>query len=134
MAEAIQVSRGGTIVPEWGNADRDESEKITVHYRFLSFAEQQELLRPDDVGKSFAYESRVLARMITRLDNLEVEENGKRRKVDDGEKLVSEPGLDSLAMELWLELRNRSAIDKKKSASGSSSGETENPTSELTPE
>jgi len=129
MAEAIQVSRGGVYVPEWGNADREEAEKIRVHYRFLSFAEQQELLRPEDIGKSFAYESRVLARMIHKIENLEVDD-GKQRAITDGGSLVAEPGLDGLAMELWMEFRNRSAIHKKKSESESSSGDKESTPSE----
>lgn len=115
MAEAIKVTRGGVYVPEWGNADREDAEKIRVHYRFLSFEEQQQLLRPDEIGKSFGYEARVLAAMVTMIDNLTVEEGGKTRAVDTGDKLVAEPGLDGLAMELWLEFRNKSAIDKKKS-------------------
>jgi len=114
MAEAIQVTRGGVYVPEWGNADREDAEKIRVHYRFLSFEDQQRLLAPEDLGKNFAYESRVLAAMVERVENLEVDD-GKKRKVDTGEKLVAEPGLDELALELWLEFRNKSAIDKKKS-------------------
>lgn len=112
-AEVIAVTRGGVYVPEWGNADREEADKIRVHYRFLSFEEQQQLLRPDDIGKNFGYEARVLAAMVNKIENLEVDD-GKRRKIDNGEKLVAEPGLDGLALELWIEFRNKSAIDKKK--------------------
>jgi len=114
-SEPIKVTRGGEYVPEWGNTDREEADKIKIHYRFLSFAEQQELLKPEDVGKNFAYESRVLGRMITKVENLEVEEDGKRRTIANGEELVAEPGLDGLALELWLKFRNESAIHKKKS-------------------
>jgi hypothetical protein len=111
--EPIKVARGGTVVPEWGNGDRDDKEKIKVHYRFLTFAEQQELLDPRELGKSFAYESRVLAKMIEKIDNLEIDD-GKARKITDGEALVNAPGLDGLAMELWLTFRNMTAVDKKK--------------------
>jgi hypothetical protein len=114
MAEAIKVTRGGVYVPDWGNADREDAEKIRIHYRFLSFEEQQQLLTPEDLGKNFAYESRVLAKMVTKVENLEVDD-GKKRTIDTGENLVSEPGLDGLALELWIEFRNKSAIDKKKS-------------------
>lgn len=114
MSEPIRVSRGGSFVPEWGNADRDDADKITVHYRFLSFAEQQELLRPEDLGKSFAYESRILGRMVERVDNLSVEVDGTETAVTDGATLVATPGLDELAMEVWLHLRNQQAVDKKK--------------------
>ena len=113
MAQSIKISKGGSVVPEWGNADRVDDEKIVVHYRFLSFAEQQELLNPADIGKTMGYESRVLAKMITKIENLSIDD-GKERKVTDGEALMAEPGLDGLALELWLTLRKMSAIDKKK--------------------
>ncbi|MFW6214132.1 MAG: hypothetical protein ACOC8L_14655 [Spirochaetota bacterium] len=122
MAGAIKVSRGGVYVPEWGNADRGEDEKITVHYRFLGFAEQQELLRPDDVGKNFAYEARVVARMVQRIENLSIDDGGGVRAIKDGEALVAEPGVDELALELWLHFRSLTAVDKKKSISESASG------------
>jgi hypothetical protein len=113
MADPIKVTKGGSIVPEWGNADRPKDEKITVEYRFLTFAEQQEMLDPADLGKSFKYESKLLARMITSITNLSVDD-GKVRQIKTGDDLVAEPGLDGLAMELWLKLRKMSAIDKKK--------------------
>lgn len=122
MAEPIKVVRGGVFIPEWGNADRDEKEKIRIHYRFLSFAEQQELLNPAELGKSFAYESRIVARMIERVENVKVEDGNGIRVIDTGEKLVDEPGLDQLALESWLYFRDKTAIDKKKSKSESSSG------------
>jgi hypothetical protein len=109
----IKVTKGGTVVPEWGNGDRADSEKIAVHYRFLTFAEQQALLDPKEIGKSFAYESRILAAMIEKIDNLEIDD-GKARAIVTGEELVNAPGLDGLAMELWLTFRNMTAVDKKK--------------------
>ena len=51
--------------------------------------------------------------MITKIDNLSVDD-GKKRDIKDGEALVHEPGLDGLAMELWLTFRNMTAVDKKK--------------------
>ncbi len=114
MPAPVKVTRGGTYVPLWGNDERSDKDKIRVHYKFLSFAEQQELLNPHDIGESFAYQSRVLARMLTKVENLSVEDDQGTRKVEDGEALVSEPGLDELAYELWLELRNKQAVDKKK--------------------
>ena len=113
MADPIKITKGGVIVPEWGNGDREDGDKIKVHYRFLDFAEQQGLLDPKELGKSFAYESKVLAAMITKVDNLSVDD-GKKRDIKDGEALVHEPGLDGLAMELWLTFRNMTAVDKKK--------------------
>lgn len=121
MAEAIKVSRGGVYVPEWGNADREEADKIKVYYRFLSFAEQQELLRPEDVGQNFSYESRVIGRMVTKVENLSIDD-GKERKIETGEDVINDPALDKLAMEVWLYFRNLSAVDKKKSKSASGSG------------
>lgn len=123
MAEPIKVSKGGTFTPQWGNDGREDGEKIVVHYRFLSFAEQQELLNSDDIkAKNFAYESRIIARMTTQIDNLTVVDDKGERQITTGDELVSEPGVDALAYELWLEFRNKSAVDKKKSPSASSSG------------
>ncbi len=115
MAEPIRVSKGGTYVPDWGNQDRVDGEKIVVHYRFLSFAEQQELLTRNDVRSgSYSYENKVVAASIHKIENLEVEDEDGRRAITTGDELVKEPGLDRLALELWLELRDKSAIDKKK--------------------
>lgn len=110
----IQVSRGGTYVPSWGNDGRKDGEKITVKYRFLSFAEQQELLNPSDIGKSMAYESRVLARMVESVENLSIDDGDGERAIKTGEQLIAEPGVDALALELWLEFRSIQSVDKKK--------------------
>jgi len=112
--EPIRVTKGGSVVPEWGNVDRADDEKITVHYHFLTFAEQQALLDPKDIGKSFAYESRVLAAMVDKIDNLQVDDGGGVRDIATGQQLVDEPGMDGLAMELWLTFRSMTAVDKKK--------------------
>lgn len=125
----IRVTKRGVYVPEWGNDSRAESERITIHYRYLTFAEQQELLHMDDLGKNFAYESRVLAKMVDKVENLSVDD-GKVRDIKTGEDIVNEPGLDKLALELWLHFRKVSALsdeDKKKSPSESSSGSKEKP-------
>ena len=131
--EPIRVVRGGKYVPEWGNTDRADADKIRVEYRFLSFAEQQELLDPTEVGKSMAYESRIVERMVTKVHNLTVDIEGDVKPVEDGSGLVNTPGLDGLALELWLHFRKMTAVDKKKSPSASSSGKKESTTSELDP-
>lgn len=117
MAQPIRVTKGGTFVPSWGNEGRSEKEEIQVHYRFLTFEEQQQLLHHEDIGKNFAYEARMLARMIERIDNLQVEDDSGVREVKTGDELIKEPGLDGLAMELWLHFRQTSALsaDQKKS-------------------
>ena len=122
MAEPIRLVRGGVVVPTWGNGDRPDDEKITVHYRFLTFEEQQQMLDPAELGKSFAYESKVLAAMIGKVENLEIEVDGEVTAITDGAGVVGTAGLDELALELWLTLKNRSAVDKKKSSSESGSG------------
>ena len=113
MAEPIKVSKGGVLVPEWGNEGRSDGEKITVHYHFLTFAEQMELTDPSTVGKSMAHEYKNLERMIDKVENLEVQEGSKVRGIKTGSDLVNS-GLDQLCMELWLTLRKMSAVDKKK--------------------
>lgn len=123
MAEPIRVTKTGTYIPKWGNGDRSDDDKIVIHFRFLSFAEQQSLLNSDDIkAKNFAYESRIIGSMVERIDNLSVEDGGGVREIKTGDDLMNEPGLDALAYELWLEFRNKSAIDKKKSTSESNSG------------
>lgn len=123
MVDPIKVSKGGTYTPQWGNDGREDGEKIVVHYRFLSFAEQQELLNSDDIkAKNFAYESRIVARMVSGIDHLSVEDGNGVRAITTGDELINEPGLDALAYELWMEFRSKSAVDKKKSTSASSSG------------
>lgn len=129
--EPIRVVRGGRYVPDWGNADRADADKIAVEYRFLSFAEQQELLDPTEVGKSMAYESRIVERMVTKVKNLSIDLDGDIKQVSDGSGIVNTPGLDGLALELWLQFRKLTAVDKKKSPSASSSGKKESTTSEL---
>ena len=114
MPEPIRVTKGGTIIPEWGNEEREDAEKIRINYRFLSFAEQQELLDPNELGRSFAYESRILSRMIEGIENLQIEQDGKIADIKNGAALVATPGLDALAMEMWLRFRNMTAVDKKK--------------------
>ena len=112
-------------MPEWGNEEREEADKIRVHYRFLSFAEQQEELHADDLGRNFAYESRVLARMIGKVENLAVEDGNEVREVKTGADIVAEPAMDKLALELWVTFRNMTAVDKKKLPSECSSGQPE---------
>ena len=123
MADAIRVTRGGVYIPEWENADRDDSDKIRVHYRFLSFAEQQALVYYEDLGKTLAYDTRQLEAMVTKIDNLTViGDDDKERNITTGKELVSEPGCERLCLELWMQFRQMSAIDKKKLPSGSDSG------------
>ena len=125
----IRVTTRGVFVPEWGNDSREESDKIRIHFKFLTFAEQQDLLHYDDVGKTFGYESRLVAKMIEKIDNLAVEdESGKVREIKNGQMLVDEPALEKLALETWIHFRGVSALsdeDKKKSQSASNSGSKE---------
>jgi len=115
MATPIKTVRGGVIVPQWGNADRDEKDKIKVHFRFLSFAEQQALTFYDDLGKTLAYDSRQMEAMIDKVENLSIEdETGEVKDLVSGADIINEPAAEGLCLELWLEFRKRSAIDKKK--------------------
>ena len=117
MAEPIRVTKRNSYVPEAFNEGRKDGDKIVVHYRYLTFAEQQELLRHEDIGINFAYEARILSRMIERIDNLQVADDDVVRDITDGDSLVNEPGVDKLAMELWMHFRRTSALtdaDKKK--------------------
>lgn len=110
----IKVSKGGSFLPEWGNDNRPEEEKIRIHYRFLSFSEQQGMLTSSDLERTFYYESKLLGKMITNIENLEIEVEGKKKEIKTGVELINEPGLDELSLECWLEVRSKSAVDKKK--------------------
>ena len=114
MGEPIRVTRGGTYTPAWGNEGREEKDKIRGHYRFISFARQQELLEQKDVDKPFAFEGKVLAEMLYQIDNLEVEDENGVRPITTGHELINDPAVDRLALEFWQELRNKTAVDKKK--------------------
>lgn len=117
MAEPIKVTRKSVVVPEWGNAEREEKDKIRVHHRPLTFEEQQELTYYEDAGKNLAQQARVMARKITHIENLSYkDENEKVVKVETGEDLVKAPEpLDELATELWLTFHRKEGVDKKKS-------------------
>lgn len=114
MAEPIRVVRGGVFIPKWENADRDESEKIKIHYRFLSFAEQQALIHYDDLGKTMAYDSRMIAAMVTKVENLEIAEVEEVKKISNGQEMIDDPGVEELCLEFWIHVRGLSAVDKKK--------------------
>jgi NADPH-dependent glutamate synthase beta subunit-like oxidoreductase len=120
--EPIRVTRGGVYVPKLYNDGRSEDEKIKGHYRFLSFAEQQDLFSVSDAEKPFAFEGRVVAAMLHKIENLEVEDDKGKRVITTGAQLVADPALSDLAMEFWTALRNLSAVDKKKLPSQLSSG------------
>lgn len=112
--QAIKVTRGGIYTPDLFNGERSEEEKIRVHWKFLSFLEQQELLESGDLEKPFAYEGKITAAMITKIENLLVDDGSEAREITTGAELLGEPTLERLAMEVWLHLRDQAAVDKKK--------------------
>ena len=123
MADAIRVTRGGVYTPEWMNADREEADKIRVHFRFLSFAEQQALTFYEDLGKNLAFDTRQLEAMITKVENFSViDESDAVREITNGKQLVAEPAAEHLCLELWMHFRKITAVDKKKLPSESDSG------------
>jgi len=111
---SIKVTRGGVYIPELFNQGRKEEGKIRIHWRFLSFLEQQELLESGDLEKPFAYEGKITAAMITKIENLSIDDGQEERGITTGEQLLTEPTLESLSMEVWLHLRKQTAVDKKK--------------------
>jgi hypothetical protein len=111
--QAIKVTRGGVYIPDLFNQGRNEEEKIRIHWRFLSFFEQQELLESGDLEKPFAYEGKITAAMITKIENLLVDDGNEEREITTGAELLGEPTLERLAMEVWLYLRDQAAVAKK---------------------
>lgn len=137
MVEPIAVSRTGTFCPNWGNAERKEEDKIRVRYRFLSLGEEQRIVAETNRGldKTLTEDERLaevigrqwVARvqaMIESIDNLSiVTEQGEVIEITDGETLFADSALVELGYEIIQELRDKTAVDKKKLPSGSSSGE-----------
>lgn len=113
-AEAIKVTRGGVYTPELHNEGRKEKDKIRVHWKFLSFAEQQSLLETADLETPFAYEGKITGNMITDIENLSVDDGDGARDITTGAELINEPTLEKLALEVWMHLRQQTAVDKKK--------------------
>lgn len=114
MAQPFRVVRGGVFVPDWGNGDRQDDEKIRIHWKFLSLTEQQSLLRAEDADSSFGYEAKVTASMISEIENLSIEDDEGVTEIKTGTQLVNEATLEKLALETWLFMRKQSAVNKKK--------------------
>jgi hypothetical protein len=124
MAEPIKVSRGGVFVPSWGNADRDEADKIKVHYRFLSLDEEQRIVaesRREAGGDDDERLTEILSlqwikrttTMIESVENLQLDD-GEVRDITTGEALFAEPALVNLGYEIMHAFKDFTAIDKKK--------------------
>jgi hypothetical protein len=113
-AEAIRVTRGGVYTPELHNEGRKDKEKIRVHWKFLSFVEQQSLLESSDLDTPFTYEGKITAHMITEIENLSVDDGDGARDITTGKELINEPTLEKLALEVWMHLRKQNSVDKKK--------------------
>lgn len=136
MVEPIAVHRTGTYIPKWGNAEREEEDKIRVCYRFLSLSEEQRIVAETNRGldKSLSEDERLaevigrqwIARvqaMIQSIENLSiVTEQGEVTQIADGATLFGEPGLVELGYEIIQELRDKTAVDKKKLPLVSDSG------------
>ena len=136
MVEPIAVHRTGTYIPKWGNAEREEEDKIRVCYRFLSLSEEQRIVAETNRGldKSLSEDERlaeVIGRqwisrvqaMIQSIENLSiVTEQGEVTQIADGGALFAEPGLVELGYEIIQELRDKTAVDKKKLPLASDSG------------
>ncbi|ADK81603.1 hypothetical protein [Sediminispirochaeta smaragdinae] len=133
MAKPITIARDGVYVPSWGNKGRKKDERITVHYRFLTFEEEEKIYGrarreagpvPDKDNEA-AYEGWYadyltiawvlrVKKMITGIDNLVVCVEGNCIEVDSGEQLFSDLPLVALASELMHELKSLTSVDKKK--------------------
>lgn len=135
MAEPIRVSRGGVYVPLWGNADRGDSDRITVHYRFLSIGDEQSIVSranrglpeglSDDERLAEAIGRQWIARvaaMIESIENLSIDDGEGVKEITTGDELFAEPALVELGYELIHEMKGLTAVDKKKLPSESSSG------------
>lgn len=98
----IKVKKTDTFIPEW-NGNREEKDPIKIVHRFLTAGERDDYVgiepvtlkdgepeitvRQDNPGMT--------KRMITRIENLEVEVGTDTVRVDDAGKLYSTPGIPS---------------------------------------
>ncbi len=134
-AEPIRVSRGGVFIPEWGNEDRKEADRIRVTYHFLTISEEQQIVTeshrgisrelPDDdrwaeaIGRQWITRA---SRMIDAVENLSIDDGGEVREITTSDELFAEPALTDLGYEVIHALKNMTAVDKKKLPSASGSG------------
>ncbi|ADK81117.1 hypothetical protein [Sediminispirochaeta smaragdinae] len=133
MAEPITIARDGVYVPSWGNKGRKKDERITVHYRFLTFEEEEKIYgrarreagEVPEKQDSRAYDAWYVEylsqawllrvkKMITEIENLSVSIDGQVIEVKDGETLFSGLPLVELANEILHELKGLTSVDKKK--------------------
>jgi hypothetical protein len=127
MADPIVVARGGEFVPDTFNAERSEKDKIVIHYRFLTIEERNIIasranreVRDIEGQEDRLVEMLTLIRvrearkMITRVENLSVQDGDDVREITTGEELLNEPGLELLGYEALDHLRKVQEVDTKK--------------------
>jgi hypothetical protein len=107
----VAVTRTGTYVPEWnGNRDLPEKEQVVVHFHFLSFEEQEQLVQVGKDNKATTNFAAELRKRIDAIDNLTVDAGGEERAIESGADLVSEPAAERLAFEVWRHLTSLDPI------------------------
>jgi hypothetical protein len=112
----VQIKRTDTYVPKWnGNRKLPESEQVKVHYHFLSFEEQERLVKVDENNKTVLNFAGGVASQVDTIDNLTVEADGEEKAITTGGELVAEPAVADLAMEVWRHLQSLDPMSAAKS-------------------
>jgi hypothetical protein len=113
----IKVKRTDIFIPKY-DGNREDSEPVKVHYRFLTAAERTDFIsilpikivngepeiemKQDNAG--------MVRKMVSRIENLSMEIDGKDTIIDDAEKLYKTPGVPAtLIQEIENEMATASA-------------------------
>lgn len=115
----IKVKKTDVYIPEW-NGNKNDSDPIAVHYRFLSESDRGRYISIEPIKVSGSGDPEVTIKqdnqgltiaMVTRIDNLEMEMNGNTDRIDDAKKLYSHAGVPtSLVKEIEGAMAAASAV------------------------
>jgi hypothetical protein len=114
----IKVKESEKFIPLW-NGNTEESEPITVHYRFPTAGERDEYICAlpakfvnGEPVVEFKNDSQGLVKKLCkRIENLELDVNGKKVLIDDAAKLYGTEGVPvELVREIEGEIASASAV------------------------
>ena len=113
----VSVKRTDVYIPEWnGNRKLPESEQVRVHYHFLSFEEQEQIVSVDNSGNTKLNFAAGVSAQVDKVENLTIDVDGKDVQIKTGADLVNNAAVDRLALEVW---RHLNAVDPMSAATTS---------------
>ena len=128
----VSLKRADVFVPDWrGNLDQPEDRQVKFHFRFIGSADRKSYVyaKPmeftQEIGKTegqlgkmeMIQDGKGLAlRMVTRIENLELEyDDGKKVVIDDIREFYKYPLSDLAAMVESHMLEATAVVDSKNS-------------------